>query len=244
MAKNLHVGDRVYVPWTRLGVVDDKPSALHYTRVVEVNQRSVVVEMPDANRTTVASSAVLKNLGIAVIRIGDLETEVGLLDPLAKSVLQFLRLLNTDDSFTRLFETRSLAELRHFWENNGGALSHVVLIGHGSDAGIRFGTEGTKSAQDIGEIVAQDGQRKQFISLCCHTGRAAFAKAFSGFPACESIIAPFDSVHGAVASQFCQTFFAFHLLNGITTTVAFKNTCKSVPGNHVLKLWQNSKRKG
>lgn len=100
MAKKLKEGDSIYVPWARLGVTEDKPSALHRTKVISVQQRSVVVEMPEATTVTVASSAVLKSVGIAIIRIGDLETERGLLDPLAKSVLQFCRLLNTDDSFT------------------------------------------------------------------------------------------------------------------------------------------------
>lgn len=120
------------------------------------------------------------------------------------------------------------------------ALSHVVLIGHGSDTGILFGTS-MRSASEVGQTIAQTPHAKVFLSLCCHTGRASFAKVFSAFPACDALIAPFNSVHGAVASQFCQTFFASNLLAGKTTKVAFKSTRNSVPGNDVLKLWQKGK---
>jgi hypothetical protein len=80
---------------------------------------------------------------------------------------------------------------------------------------------------------------KSFISLCCKTGYADFGKTFSGFSVCKSFAAPFNSVHGATASQFCQTMLTWSLLEGRTTTVAFKKARESVPGAVSFRLWKN-----
>src|SRR5262249_54774627 len=82
--------------------------------------------------------------------------------------------------------------------------------------------------------------RKNFVSLCCKTGYAAFAQTFSGrSDVCNLITAPFHSVHGAIASQYCQTLFAYHLLEGETFRVAFRHARDSIPGGTVFRLWQH-----
>ena len=75
------------------------------------------------------------------------------------------------------------------------------------------------------------------VSLACLTGVASFAKCLSESPACEAVIAPFHSVQGAVASQFCQTLFAHNLLEGRSTKVAFRNARAAVPGTASFRLW-------
>jgi pimeloyl-ACP methyl ester carboxylesterase len=243
MATKLNVGDRVYVPWSRLGAVGDKPAALHHATVLSVEERSVVVSMPnDSNGNPdsrkIASSAVLKNVRIAIVRIGDQASEHGLIEPLGKSVLQCCRLLHPDD-FTVSFFTRSLDDLRHFWDKhgNGNGFSHIVLIGHGSPTGITFGTSHEDAAHIAGVVASNPTHPKVVISLCCSTGRAQFGKAFSSSPGCRALIAPFNSIHGANASQLCQTFFAASFLTGMTTKVAFKHTERSLTKGNTLKLW-------
>ncbi|PND54337.1 hypothetical protein CRM90_28405 [Mycobacterium sp. ENV421] len=54
------------------------------------------------------------NLGFVLVRIGDFLTEATLLDPLAKSVLQYLRLMLPDDLITFL-KVRTLNELQEWW---------------------------------------------------------------------------------------------------------------------------------
>jgi hypothetical protein len=246
MAKNLQPEEDVYVPWSRLadfGVGDDHPSAFCKTKVVEVIDRSVRLQLPTGTTSPpLGSSAIHRNIGILIVRIGDFGTEFNLLDPLAKSVLQFCRLLVNDD--VRLLEVRTIAELGHFWAMGHRTYRHVVFVGHGSQSGIYFGTEGVKSAsQIIQALTTDDVAPKIFISLCCQTGFAAFGNVFSKAPLCEAIIAPYHSIHGAVASQFCQTFLAFHLLDGRTTSVAFNQSSEVIPGGKSLRLWQNGKLK-
>ena len=238
MARSLSTDDTVYVPWARLGDAADHPSAFWKGEVAEVRDRSVKVTMPGAQISDwVASSAVHRNIGILIVEIGDFDSEAVLLKPLAKSVLHFCRLLVSDA--VRLLELRTLAELKCFWRSNHGAYRHVILVGHGDDDGIAFSIEGTPSVSDlVNTFVTEDVEPKIFISLCCRTGFASFAKPFSNSVVCEALIAPFHSIHGAVASQFCQTFLAHHLLDGRTTAVAYKSSADSVPGGKKFRLWR------
>ena len=240
MAKNLQPGDTVYVPWARLKfttAADQRPSAMTSATVLAIVERKVELSVPgEEDPVTVASSAVHDNAGIAIIRIGDFASEATLLDPLAKSVLQYCRLLVTDD--VRLWELRTEIELRQIWTQYHGAYRHVVLIAHGGPNGLTFGTDPV-SAESLGQVFSlEDQAQKLFISLCCETGQANFARPFSMAAGCEALIAPFQSIHGAVGSQFCQTLLAFHLLEGRTTKVAFKNAQQLVPNGARFRFWQ------
>lgn len=241
MAKNLQVGERVFVPVSKLKANVQSPSSFVEKQVLAVEGRSVRVDVGNAETELVASSLCHRNIGVLLINIGDLETETTLLDPLAKSVLQFCRLLVSDD-FIHAYKVRSLHEIEVLWGRSHAAYSHVVLIGHGSEASIKFangawiGTEEFISAFDVAGVTA-----KTFISLCCETGYKAFGGAASAHVSCERFIGPFHSVHGAIASQFVQTFLVYHLLEGETATVAFKHARASVPGSTSFRLWKNKK---
>ena len=240
MAKNLKMGDTVYVPWSRLGLADGgdgKPYAISTATVAKVENRTVHLNIPGEGERSVASSA--DEAGIAIIRIGDYQTETTLLDPLAKSVLQYCRLLVADDT-VRLWELRTETELQQFWSINHSAYRHVILIAHGGPDGLMFGDQ-PLPADQLGQVFAVEGQSpKIFLSLSCQTGQAAFSRQFSKSPGCETLIAPFGSIHGAVASQFCQTFMGFHLIEG-RTKVAFNRTRESVPSGARFRLWQKGK---
>jgi hypothetical protein len=185
---------------------------------------------------TIANSALVRNVGIMILRIGDFDTEYTLLDPLAKSLLQYFRLLVPDDMVI-LKELRTLDELCTILAKDHAAYSHLILIGHGSASSLRFGRNEV-DASAFGDALESSGCKdKVLVSLACLTGVASFAKCLSESPACEAVIAPFHSVQGAVASQFCQTLFARNLLEGRSTKVAFRNARTAVPGTASFRLW-------
>jgi hypothetical protein len=238
MANDLQVGETVYVPCTRVPTLASTGTALYRSRVAEVDEKSARVELPDGGVSDwIGTSLLHRDVGILVINIGDFETEHTLLDPLAKSVGQFCRLLVPDDQI-RQIRVRSAGELVKFWQKEQHAYSHVIWIGHGSENGIKFAVDGWKTANEMVELLKVRGApRKIYISLCCKTGYKSYGATMSKATICERFIGPFHSVQGAVASQFCQTFLASHFLEGRTIGVAFNHARSSVPGSSSFRLW-------
>ena len=184
------------------------------------------------------------SLGLIIVSIGDFETEETLINPLSKSVLQYARLLMPDD-ILRHVRVRSVPELKTIWNQNQAAYTHVVIIGHGSPKGIKFGVDGWVSAKRLNQEVVRvwGGSKKTIISLCCKTGYKSFCGSVSSYAQCSYFIGPYHSVHGAVASQFCQTFLAHHFLEGKTVVVAFKRSRDSVAGSASFRLWASNQLK-
>lgn len=237
MARNLQVGDIVYVPRSRIGLPQEG-SSFYRTKVQEVNKRSVRINLPKGKTAKIGTSQVRRNIGILLIKAGDFNTEESLLNPLSKSLLQYFRLLLADDMVLSK-HVRSLHEVEVIWNNVGRLYTHVVVVGHGTQDGIRFGLDDLESATDIAKVFDEsDTDVSTFVSLCCATGYARFAKNLSKSKSCKNVIAPFHNVHGAVASQFCQTFFSYHLLEGETQKVAFNHSRAAVPGSTSFRLWQ------
>lgn len=229
----------MYVPRTRLGSGPEGPSALVRLKVQALQGRSIVLNPNGGPPVTVPSSAVHKDIGVMILRIGDFDSETALLDPLAKSLLQYCRLLLPDDMVVQR-EVRSTTELKTFWKNDSAVYSHIILVGHGKTDSLKFGQSEWVKADAFADVIATEGgQRKTLLSLCCETGVAAFGKVLSQTSNCQAFIGPFQTVHGAVASQFCQTFLAYHLLQGETTPVAFKHARSGVPGAASFRLWIN-----
>lgn len=241
MAKNLRVDDVVYVPRSRVGLDDNSQSAFYSGKVIDVTERSVKLLLPEGKISEdIPTSAIQRNIKVIIIKIGDFDTEDTLLDPLQKSVSFYFKLLLSDDELV-FRSVRTTEELSIIWQKEHSVISHVIIIGHGKENAIKFGDKWIESI-DIGKILSlNDVSPKQFMSLCCKTGYADFGKDFSKSPVCESLIAPFHSVHGSIASQFCQTFFAYHLLLGKTTGVAFKHAREVTPGAVSFRLWKNEK---
>ena len=238
MASQLKIGDSVYVPCLKIDALADHPSALYRTTVVNVEKRSAQLSLPGgATSDLIGFSLLHVKVGILIVEIGDFVTETAMLDPLAKSVLQFCRLLVPDDH-VRSVKLRSLVELEMFWGKNHGAYSHVIFIAHGDTDGLGFAVEGdVKVDQLIARLDVNNADPKVFISLGCKTGYKAFGGKFSEANICKSFIGPFHSVHGAIASQFCQTFLAAHLLSGRTTKIAFNHARDCVPDGTGFRLW-------
>lgn len=240
MAKNLQVGQMVYVPSMLVPDGERLPHSIFRAEVAEIINRSVRVKIAGGEISApIASSKILSDLGIAIVSIGDFATEDGLINPLTKSVLQFCRLLVPDDQLTTV-RIRAIGELGSWWEKNHAVYTLIILIGHGSSTAITFGVGGERKPSSFDRrFRAANAEPKTFISLCCETGRAPFAKEFSALPFCGALIAPFHSVHGAVASQFVQSFLSLNLLQAKSVTVAYKNAVESVPGRERFRLWRN-----
>jgi hypothetical protein len=171
--------------------------------------------------------------------VGDLESESTLIEPLSKSVLQFARLLCSDD-YVFFHRLRSVAELAAIWQLNHRSYSHVVMIGHGNGSAMKFAVDDWVNSSDLARVIDLDGVHdKCFVNLSCQLGKAAYGKPFSDFAACNSFIAPFHSVHGAVASHFAQSFLIYNLLHGETRKVAFRHARQWVAGAASFRMWRD-----
>lgn len=244
MANKLAVGDGVYVPCSRVPELASIGVALYRSEVFEVRGKKAKVRLRDGSVSDwIGKSLLHRDVGIAVINIGDFDTEHVLLDPLAKSVTQFCRLLVPDDQI-RSVRIRSLEELKCFWSREQSVYTHIVWIGHGSETGVKFAVDGWVTAEKlVAELKVRGAPKKTYISLCCKTGYKSFGSVASKATICSNFIGPFHSVDGAVASQFCQTFLTSHLLEGRTTGVAFRHARKSVPGSSSFRLWKSGNLK-
>jgi len=236
----IEIGDSIYIPAVKLGVTGNG-RALYHAKVLQrkPDGRSVKVELPEGDSSDwIGTSLCHKNVGIYVVQIGDYETEISLLEPLTKSILHFFRVMFDDDA-VRVARVRSRAELSRLWNQDHGAYSHVILIGHGRGDAVQFGVDGWVAAGDIANDFSPSGlSPKVFISLCCQTGRAAFGRPFSMNDACSALIAPFQSVHGAVASLFTQSYFGYHFLEGLGDKSAFNRVRSGLPGGASFKYWE------
>ena len=233
------------MPLHRIGTPNrDTGSAFLKTKVIAdvvPTKRSVVVDLVCNGQTaTVPTSAVHRNVGVCVYAIGDITSERLLIDPLKESVVNFCRLI-VPAGCLKERSVRSLEELKTCWANYDHAeCTHIVLIGHADENGIKFAVDGQVKPEDLGCAFATENSiATTIVSLCCKTGRADFAKPFANASNIDCFIAPFQSVHGAIASQFFQTYLGQHFLNGKTTKVAFKNAQSDIPTGINFRRWKN-----
>lgn len=239
MAANLEPNEQIYVATARVPNMPDLGKAFFKTRIVEREDRSIRVNLPGgAPSDWISTRYAHRTIGVCIIEVGDFDTEETLLDPLQKSILQNCRIIFGDDELVRSWKIRSLDELREIWRSGvPRSFDQVILIGHGRGGdSMTFG----RRAHDADEIAdcLNDGARQwKFILTCCELGRAAFSKSFSYNAPVNHVIAPFHSVHGAVAAQFTQTYLVRNLLTAETPLVAFKNAAYSVPGNASFRFW-------
>ncbi|MGO1167413.1 MAG: hypothetical protein ACTMHL_12445 [Janibacter sp.] len=237
---NVSVGDRVWVPSHRLHE-SRQQFALTSRSVLEVQDRSVVVD--DGSGTSQSVKIATRqvhsdSLGFLVLAIGDLETEETLTRPLAKSALQYLRLLLPDDVIDSA-SLRTRTELTALFRRNGAQYSHVVLVGHGSKTDIPL-LDGRVTGAELGDLL-NHGEPKAILSLSCYTGQMPFARPLSQGRGCRELVAPFGLLHGAAASLFFQAFLHQHLLHGEGVKAAFGHAQVAAEGTH-FRHWRNGNK--
>lgn len=246
MATNVNVGDHVYVCRSRLDAVNDQTQAFYRTEVVAREGRKRRVRLPDGTNSELVSTKFMHHrVGVAIIAFGDFHSESTLLDPLAKTVLQYCRLLFGDDSFVRFLKLRTDAELNLVCQTQQlSAYEHIVFLGHGSADAALCGATGDIPVARLVEIFEQHNPTPwDFAFLCCYLGRNAFARPFSTSPMCKSMVAPFNAVHGGVSAQFVQTYLIKLLLEGESTADAHRHASESTPPGSKFRLWRNGQHK-
>ena len=158
----------------------------------------------------------------------------------------YLRLLVGDDYFRSAY-LRTLAEFTQFWRMNRPGTTHLVLVGHGRRDAIRFLGEDAPAfanwmaGANFAELLGahEPGPKINVLSLCCETGYADFSKVVSQGAAIRTCAGPMRDLHGAVASQFAQTVFAEHLLEGRTWPTSFRLARGAAPGIGNFRLWRD-----
>lgn len=241
------LGSDVYVPSSLLPSPDTRDFALTRTTVQGQNSRSARIDIQDAdgNDIEIATKRLHgPHLGVTVLRIGDLRTEANTLDPLAKSILHYLRLLLEPNSI-RLHSVRTSIEIQRVWAVDEPVTSHLVVIGHGRADSIRLlDCSKPVSGGDFGSMLESahtTGEPKTVLSLSCLTGRQPFAKPFSETRVCADFHAPYQSVHSAAASLYAQSFFANHLLNGVGVLAAHRKARAAVGTAVSFRHWRGGK---
>ena len=244
-------GDTVFVPSELLPDGANYPYAMYETEVMQAKgqddrRRSIRVRLRGGQTSDwIASSRAITDPSTLLLTIGDYSatgtTEDSLLEPIAKSALQFLRLLLPPDMIFKR-AVRSTDELRVLWAREAGIFHNVVLVGHGANDGVLFGVDGLTTAEELAGALGSSVSGRTFVSLCCRTGRADFAREFSASSVCGELIAPYHSVHGAVASQFLQTLLVCRLFQGNSAKVSFRKASESIPSGHRFRRWVNGKQ--
>jgi len=239
MAK-FRIGQSVHVPIYQFPKGDEAPFAIARGVVRGVSKRSYEVEVPYIGTRKIASSRLHADVGVCIMRIGDFTSEQSVMDPICKSILNFLRLLLPDDQ-VRLVELRTASEFEEFFELYASAFSLWIVVGHGTKNGELCFTRGERrpSAKLASMLTPHAAASKIFLFLSCNAGLAAFAKPFSSATTlCHALIAPTGLLHGAVASQFAQTFLSHLYLEGHPTGIAFNKATGKVPTSTKFRLWR------
>lgn len=241
MAK-FRVGQKVYAPIYRYQGGDQAPFAVTDGIVREISGRSCAVDLPHGiGLQRIASSMLHADVGVCIVRIGDFRSEQSAMDPICKSILNFLRLLLPDDQIKSV-GIRTVAELEELFQIYASAYRLWVVVGHGTQTGELCFTRNqrTASAALATTLAPHAASPRTFLFLSCHTGKAAFAKAFSANAGlCSVLIGPTGALHSAVASQFAQTFLSYFYLEGRQTGVAFNKAVLQMPTATRFRLWRN-----
>jgi len=203
--------------------------------------RSIFIDDGNGGEVEISSRLAHKgDLGFLLMRVGDFDSELTLLDPLSKSILQFLRLLVPED-LVRHLEVRTATEIERFMQSNGAAFTHVILVGHGKSNAMKLAFGEWLDVDDFSKMMSTKGIERTIISLACHTGKVSFGKSISGHDGIKEYVAPKAEVHGASASLFVQQLLSIHLLEGREFETAARNASARVPGGGFVH-WRKGRR--
>lgn len=236
-------GDTVFCSTLQLDKNALTDEALVEGKVLSLIKRSAVVDFrKEIGTRTVGTVKLHKKVSFLLIEFGDFSNESTNLDPLAKSILAFLRLLISDEALIKFIKLRSEEELDYALKHYG-VYSHIILVGHGTKNGsLVAGDAGRITSASMATLVERHCESTTtFLSMCCHSGEAAFSKLVSSSSCCDILIAPLGSIHSCSASQFVQSFLSYHLLDGMRPRSAFEKARENTPGSASLRIWKNGR---
>ena len=238
------LNEKIHVPSLKAGLTFDYPYSMTSGEICDLTDKYIKINLPNGEISEeIPISLARKKLGILIIQIGDFESELTLLEPLKKTIIQFTRLL-LNDEYIHSYSVRSPDELRYIWEKEHLITSHIILIGHGDALSIKFGSKHKVNASDFIKLLSTDGgvgEAKQVISLCCKTGSKSFGGTVSGTPNIEAFIGPSSVLHGANASQFLQSYLTYHFLYGYKSSTAYEYARATSPGASDFVFWRKTK---
>lgn len=235
--------DTVFCSTLQLDKKADTDEALVEGKVISVAEKSAIVDFRSGiGIRKVGTVRLHKKISFLLIEFGDFANESTNLDPLAKSILAFLRLLISDGALVKFIKLRSEQELEYSLKHYG-AYSHIILVGHGTAKGCLLAGDSVKitSATMTFLVERYCETTTTFLSMCCHSGEAAFAKAVSSSSRCGILIAPLGPIHSCSASQFVQSFLSYHLLDGMRPKSAFDKARENTPGSASLRFWKGGR---
>jgi hypothetical protein len=125
------VGGQVFVPTSLVGRTNDRVALARFeiAEMGDVNHprslKMLLSDDEDPENGWVVSSRVHQRVWLSAVRIGDLNSEMVLLDQLAKSLHHFLQLLVGSDYFD-LSCLRTRSEFAQFWSQVGSHTSHLI----------------------------------------------------------------------------------------------------------------------
>ncbi len=232
------LGQEVFIPASQLGIIDP-PYYLVSRKVLQIQGRSILVDVSNGNTTQVATAKVLPRMGVLLIRIGDLASESELLDPLYKCLLHYLRLLIGPEVVG--CQIRSCKELEMIWSTQHATKMFVVVIGHGKKDAVHFGVDGWVDALRIKSAFETGGTEVSIVSTACHTGFRSFSQVLSHSSIIREVVAPQHSVPGPIAAQFVQNYFAERLVAAHTGKTSFTRARRTPAAACNFRRWKNGR---
>lgn len=236
-------GSRVHVPAKSVGLGSDYPSAMVECKYLRKNgKKGVLSDIPRVqDAKEIDLRLISQKLGFFILQIGDFSTEIELLEPLHSAITDLTKLVLMPE-FVWKYRVRSLEEFRFLWKQQAGAVSHLVLIGHGDKSNLLFGNDkvSAKDFLDAFAIEETKGQAPVIISLCCNSGNGLFGKNVSASPSCKTFIGPSGSIHVSNAALFYQSFLSHSLIDGRDKKKAYQLSRVFTPGVTEFNMWNKT----
>lgn len=241
---NLTPNTRVHVPAKSVGLDSNYPFAMVECKYVrKKGLKGVLDDIPRVQGSrSLDLRLISQKLGFLIVQVGDFDTEKFLLDPLHTAIVTTTELVLKPDNVWSC-HIRSIAEFRKFWVRQNAIISHLVIVGHGSQKGLIFGDEVVDAKEFIEalSIPESQGQAPIIISLACKSGNTIFGKSVSGSGSCRAFIGPSGTIHASNAALFYQSFLSHNLLEGRTNEKAYQKARVFTPGVTEFNMWQKTK---
>lgn len=147
----------------------------------------------DGEDREINASEVIANAGYLVLEIGSVEEEYTV-STAANAVYESLRaLFSACHDIVRYERIRTSVELSEYLKMYRCNYSHIILIGHGGQDGIKFlDKSGPIRGNELAGLFGADAHKNsiQIISLCCHSGCEENARSLSNAENVTEVLAP------------------------------------------------------
>jgi len=238
---DFNCGDQVCVPCNAVEYQEECPEGILHGEIVDIQGDSFSMSCGGKTIDNIPITNIRNDSTILIITLGDFKSEFSMLDPIAKSILHFGKLLHRDDCI-RYFKIRSIVALKDIFKQHIKTHDIIVFNGHGTEEAIEYGLDASQvlNAAKVIELIPEDyGKKKIIVSLSCKTGSTAFGKAISESDFCKGFVGPSENLQGAIAAQYCQTFLFNYLFSANEIDKSHDLAIQAIPGADIMKLHIN-----